>query len=1016
MTQRELNIGDELYGCRVIKAEELPEIDGRAYQMEHAVSGAKVLYLQNEDENKSFSIAFPTPPADDTGVFHILEHSVLCGSEKFPVKEPFVDLLKGSMQTFLNAMTFPDKTIYPVASTNEQDLLNLMDVYLDAVLNPMMYRDKRIFEQEGWHYELEGAEDGQLDEEKLNSAHLKYNGVVFNEMKGSLSDPENVLLNEINRNLFPNSCYAFESGGHPRVIPQLTFDSFCDTHARHYRLSNSYIVLYGDLDIDRILEFLDTHYLSKPQPDANGAPNPVGTCEPVRAEDAVVTMDTAPENAHVGLGYVIGDAGDSQRIMAVNVVMDAIMGGNESPLKRALLEANLGGDCAIYMIDSQAKPMALFVLKNAKPGVANQFRDLVENEVRKIVEQGIPRDILEASVAQLTFSLRERDRGVADGVVLAISALSGWLYNDDNATTYLHFEDDVAAMHEGLKSRYFEEVLESLVLQSNHCALVDLQPEAPTEDEEAQELLQVEQALEQEQRKSIVDETYALRVRQESPDTPEDLEKLPKLHISDIGPARPDYAMNVREDTPLVCLHHTVPARQINYLHAFFDLGGVSFEDLPYVSLLGILLGNLDTDKHSAADLDTHIRSHLGDMRFYVEVQVSEHNPCSVRARMLVFASALAEEMEHLVNIPQEIWATTHFDDSERIRNILVQRRISMEEGFVQAGHLAAATRVHSYLFPTGVVKEQLSGVDFYRFLCETIEHFDERFDELVTKLEEVSKQVFVQQRIDCLPLEYGATPLVSFAGTDDELQTFWQLAGDWNLPVSHATLAEAGVADAPKDADPITDETIAGKRLVVPAPIARNEAFIIPSEVNYTARGGDVRAYARFNGHWAVLQRVLSYDYLWNEVRVKGGAYGCGFRGTGQGRMNFHSYRDPQIDATLDRFDAAGKWLSDFQPETDEWEGYIVSTVAGHDKPVKPKQIARRQAAGFLIGQSSDFREKRREEYLTCTPDALRELAPALEAVPRSNAFCTFGNKDAIRAAHASYKDVIDLFDVQTS
>lgn len=987
-----LSISDQLHGFEVLKKEDLAEIDGCAYEMRHAKSGAKLLYLQNDDENKSFSIAFRTPPADDTGVFHILEHSVLCGSDKFPVKEPFVDLLKSSMQTFLNAMTFPDKTMYPVASTNEQDLLNLIDVYMDAVLNPALYREREIFEQEGHHFEIEEGDNGEQK--------LVYNGVVFNEMKGVMSDPENVLFHSMNHALFPNSCYAFESGGHPRAIPQLTYEGYCDTHARHYRLDNSYIVLYGDLDINRVLGFLDSNYLGKEQRPAPGAPNPIGSLDGTVANDMVVEMDTTPENACVGLGYVVCDAGDCERVMAVDILADALMGGNESPLKRAVLDSGLGGNCTAYLMDSQARPALMFLLKNARPEAAQEFRELIEREVAKLVEDGIPRDILEASLAQAAFTLRERDQGTADGVILSMKALAGWLYSDDDATAYLRYEQPLASLREKLEGRYYEELLASIVLETGQSALVDVVPTPPALDEEAQELAHAAEQMGASGFGTVAERVAALRVRQETPDAPEDVAKLPRLHVSDIGEAKPEPAFALRDDTPLACLHHTVHARHINYVYAFFDLGHLDFDDMPYVPLLTTLLGNLDTAQRSAADLDTYTRSHLGDLSFFSEVHVRNEDRNDVRVKVACFASALAEEAECLASLPREVWATTRFDDAERIRKLLVQRRIAMEESFVQSGHVCAMQRAHSYLFATGVVSEKQNGIEGYRFLCDLLEHYDERFDELCAKLTELRDRIFVRQsKVESPDL---ASPLVSFTGTDEELAAFWEHAGDWGLPLLDSDAAPAG--EVPEGA------VRAGANLVIPAPQVLNEAFVVPNEVSYTTRMGDVARFDAYDGRWAVLQRVLSYDYLWNEVRVKGGAYGCGFRSTAQGRAGFYSYRDPQIDATLERFDAAGKWLADFDPDDDAMEGYIVSVVASHDAPTKPRKLAHRQAEAFMVCKPKDYRDKRRAEYLACTPEALRDLAPVLDAIAESDAFCTFGNGAVIRAARAPYSEIVEL------
>ncbi len=977
----------ELHGFTVSSAEDMPEIDGRAFVMRHAC-GAQLLYLQNDDENKAFSITFRTPPADDTGVFHILEHSVLCGSDKFPVKEPFVNLLKSSMQTFLNAMTFSDKTMYPVASTNEQDLINLMDVYLDAVLNPVIYADRHIFEQEGHHLEVV-REEGK-------DASLVYNGVVFNEMKGVLSDPESVLYHAVNRSLFEGTCYEFESGGHPRSIPQLTYEGFLDTHARHYRLDRAYIVLYGDMDIDRILGFLDESYLGAMKLRTDDEPNPLGTYAPRKAQDRVVTMNTAPENACVGMGYVIGSSRDFERVLASEILIDALMGGNESPLKRAILDAGLGGDCTAYVMDAQAHPSVLLMLKNAREGVADDFRALVQDESRKLVEQGIPRDMLEAALSQMSFSLRERDRGIADGVALAVSAMAGWLYSDDDATTYLHYEEPLAHMREGLEGSYFEDLLRELLLENDHCALVDLQPETPETDDEAEELAALARTLDEEGFARIEREVEDLRRRQEEPDKPEDLAKLPQLRVSDIGPMKPESQMAVMRDTPLPCLYHDLPTRHIDYVHAYFDLGCLTFDELPYAAVLSMLLGSLATGKRSAAELDSYTRSHLGDLQFSIEsgsvadrraggdedadaeALLGPWRPGSTYAQMVVFASALSEEVGSLVDLPREVWEETCLNDPSRIRDMLVQRRIALEESFVQSGHKHAALRAGSYVLPVFVLGEQIAGVDFYRFLVDLLEHFDERIDGLLETLESVRARVFTKD--NCI---------VGFAGSPEDRDLFWRKAGTWGLP------------DA---------EGQGGSRLAIPEPRVLNEAFAIPSDVCYSVKAARMPDFNYADGTWEVLTRALSYDYLWNEVRVKGGAYGCGFKHTAQGYGRFHSYRDPQIDETLRRYDEAAGWVAAFDPDEAEMEGYVVSTVARYDAPVKPRQQARNKEKLFFRRDSVDTKAVLRSQSLACTVQDVRGLAPALEGMRDQQIVCTFGNRALIEQARAPFKSIEPL------
>ncbi len=965
-------------GFAVESVELLPEIDGDAIVMRHEKSGARLLFLRNEDENKAFSISFKTPPVDDTGVFHILEHSVLCGSDKFPVKEPFVNLLKTSMQTFLNALTFPDKTMYPVASTNDQDLENLVDVYMDAVLHPAIYGKRAVFEQEGWHYELDDADEAAGAPERL-----RYNGVVFNEMKGALSDPESVLYRNMNTALFPGTCYAFESGGDPRAIPQLTYESYLDTHARHYRLDNSYIVLYGAVDADRMLGFLDGRYLSASdcRPRTDASPNPMGECTPAISLDGEISMDTSPENACVGLGYAIGEARDFERVLAVDVLMDALMGGNESPIKRAVLDAGIGGDATAFLMDSQAMPVALFELRGAKPGAKRRFMDIVETEAARLVRDGIPRDVLEASLAQLSFELRERDRGMADGVVLAMNALSGWLYGDDMATTYLRYEDALAHMREGLGAGYFERVLDELVVKSGHKALLEVKPAAPEgESEEERELAEKLESLDEGAKQAIRDDVAELRAMQEAPDTPEALATLPRLGVADIGDAKPDAPAKLDASLPLPCMRHELPSRHINYLYLYFDANGLAFDDLPYLGVLCMLLGKLDTAQRSAAELDVFMRQHLGSMRFFPDAYAAPGDPDRVSLRVTLSASALAEEAGHLSSIPREVWESTKFELKQKILDVLVQRRIGMEQSFANEGHTSATNRLSASYFRAGVLRQKLAGVDFYLFLKDLIEHYDDRFDSLAAKLEAVRAQVF------------GGPVLASFTGSAAECDAFWAGAGDMGLARDDRAVA----------GDVFPDQNFG---LAIPEPQPRCEAFIVPCDVSYSAKGVPTLDVAAHSGLWSVIANALSFDYLWNEVRVKGGAYGVGFRRGEEGFARFYSYRDPGVDGTLARFDAAADWLAAFDPTSDEMEGYIVATVAAHDAPAKPRAIARREDGAFLCGRAAGWRESLRAEKLAATPEAIRECAPVLQKVADGGGVCVFGNEDIIRAAKQPLK-----------
>ena len=992
--------GTTCHGFAVERCETVPELDSDAYVLRHTVSGARLLYLACDDENKAFAIGFKTPPADSTGVFHILEHSVLCGSAKFPVKEPFVDLIKSSMQTFLNAMTYPDKTIYPVATTNEQDLYNLMDVYLDAVFNPAIYTKPTIFEQEGWHYELdlpEGVEgEGGDSSASLREGTLHYNGVVFNEMKGALSDPMSVLDDAVNAALYPDTAYAHESGGDPRAIPALTYEQFLDTHARHYNPSNSYITLYGDLDVDRALAFLDELYLSQPsaasrrmdaavaagEDPSTLAPNPLDVQAPVTCEYKRIEMSTTPENALVGLGLVLRSALDRKRTIAADILFEALLGSNEAPVKKAILAAGLGGNVVSYTAAESLQPYELIMLQNAQPGVARELRRVFQDACRDLCEHGVPRERLEAIISSNEYDLRQRDYGIADGVAIACDALSTWLYDDDAATLALKYGPVYEELRGELDGSYFEDLLRELVLENDHMALVELVPVDAAEGSEgagAAELAAKRDAMTDAELADVVERTAALRAAQEAEDTPEAKATLPRLRVSDIGEARPEPPLVVDTTAPIPCLRHGIPTNRLAYVMQYFDLSCVAFEDLPYVTLLCRLLKQLPTREHSAEELDNLLAGKLGFLSFTTEV-MTQPDVDGVRPYLLVSAGALSEKIDALASLPREVWSSTLLldADADRVRDVLTQIRIGLEQGFINNGHSAALGRAMSYSSPSAVVREQLSGVDFYLFLRDLLEHFDERVDGLRTKLAELAGRIFVAN--GCM---------ASFTGSDEDFDAYWAAAGDLGL----------GAGDgAGRDA------------LAVPAPCDRHEAFVIPSDICFAARACDPRRLGiDVTGAWAVAANALSYDYLWNEIRVKGGAYGCGFRAAGERQTAFYTYRDPAIDPSIERVERAGAWLGRFEPDEAAFEGFIVSCVSGMDAPVKPYALTKRRNTTYLAGLDPHAREERRAQMLAATPGELRSLGTDVTRIAAESPTCVFGGRDVIAKSNAGF-NVVDL------
>ena len=817
-------------------------------------------------------------------------------------------------------------------------------------------------------------------------------------MKGALSDPMSVLDDAVNAALYPDTAYAHESGGDPRAIPALTYEQFLDTHARHYNPSNSYITLYGDLDVDRALAFLDERYLSQPsaasrrmdaavaagEDPSTLAPNPLVAQAPMTCEYKRVEMATTPENALVGLGLVLGSALDRKRTIAADILFEALLGSNEAPVKKAILAAGLGGNVVSYTAAESLQPYELIMLQNAQPGVARELRRVFQDACRDLCEHGVPRERLEAIISSNEYDLRQRDYGIADGVAIACDALSTWLYDDNAATLALKYGPVYEELRGELDGSYFEDLLRELVLQNDHMALVELVPvdaAEGAEGAEAAELATKRDAMTDAELADVVERTAVLRAAQEAEDTPEDKATLPRLRVSDIGAARPEPPLVVDTTAPIPCLRHDIPTNRLAYAMQYFDLSCVAFEDLPYVTLLCRLLKQLPTSEHSAEELDNLLAGKLGFLSFTTEV-MTQPDVDGVRPYLLVSAGALSEKIDALASLPREVWSSTLLldADADRVRDVLTQIRIGLEQGFINNGHSAALGRAMSYSSPSAVVREQLSGVDFYLFLRDLLEHFDERLDDLRAKLAALADRIFVAN--GCM---------ASFTGSDEDFDAYWDAAGDLGLGAGDG-------ADAGRNA------------LVVPTPRDRHEAFVIPSDICFAARACDPRRLGiDVTGAWAVAANALSYDYLWNEIRVKGGAYGCGFRAAGERQTAFYTYRDPAVDPSIERVERAGAWLGSFEPDEAAFEGFIVSCVSGMDAPVKPYALTKRRNTTYLAGLDPHAREERRAQMLAATPVELRSLGADVTRIAAASPTCVFGGRDVIAKSNAGFT-VVDL------
>ena len=958
----EFGLGTKHFDFEVVDIEKIDEIDGYAYVLKHLPTGGRVMWMACPDTNKSFCIGFKTPPTRSTGVFHILEHSVLCGSDSYPVKEPFVNLIKTSMNTFLNAMTYPDKTVYPVASTNERDLENLMDVYLDAVLHPAIYTNPHIFQQEGWHTEL--SADGK---------HLTYNGVVYNEMKGALSDPEEVLYEEVMSGLFPDSAYGFNSGGDPEVIPTLSYEEFIDHHKRHYSIANSYTFFYGDLDFSRQLMRLSEAF-AHANP-ACGQPNPLEFQKPVKPELIEAKTASTSDNSCIGLGYVVGKSCDYQRMLAIQILLDALMGSNEAPLKKKLLNEGLGKDVSSMFLSPMEQPVVMLELKGAS-GVAEKFRDVVVDFCARSAKRGIDHNLLLGSLAQAEFDMREAEYGIPSGIFLSLQALNSWLYDDNQACTYLRYEDALADLKKKVDEGYFENLLIEIIVNNDHQALVDLTCDPDVcANKKAYELQESLGSLTDEDKEAINQSVAQLRLAQETPDSPEAVATLPQLTLEDIGDA-PVEPKQYQVKAPLPCYYHEVPTHGIDYVYGYFWLDTVLWEHLPLVTIMAQLLGKLDTHKHTAEELDTWIQSNLGNLSFFTESYTDFDDDSKVRCAFVTSVATLSEKVDTIANILPEVLLHTKFDDKERIRNILNQQKIVLEQVFMSSGHSCTISRMRSYFLKSGLVGQKTSGIDYYLYICDLLENFDMRFDALRDTLTHIQHEIFAADNCE-----------FSFTGDKDDMEFFWDKAGKLGL----------------------SNRVNPGEKLLeIPEPCIRQEGFIIPGNVCYT---GHVQCSKEkdlnLSGAWTIASRALSFDYLWNEVRVKGGAYGCGFKETSTKLFCSWSYRDPNIDASLKRYAKEASWLRDWKPTELELIGYIVSSVAAMDAP-KPCRIVAHLQDGLRLSNTPETRHQEvRNQLLEVTEDQIHSLADKLTQSADTDAVCVFGTRELMDASDTQLRKV---------
>ena len=962
--------------------EDLSDLKSKGCLLRHKKSGARVLLMSNEDENKVFAIGFRTPPSDSTGVPHIMEHSVLCGSKDFPVKDPFVELVKGSLNTFLNAMTYPDKTVYPVASCNDKDFQNLMHVYMDAVFYPNIYQHPEIFRQEGWSYHLE-EKDGELS----------YNGVVYNEMKGAFSSPEGVLDRMILNSLFPDTSYANESGGDPDVIPELTYEQFLDFHRTYYHPSNSYIYLYGNMDMAEKLEWLDQNYLSDfdiRQVDSRiRYQEPFQEMREVEMEYSISSEEPEEDNTFLSYNKVIGTSLDEKLYLAFQVLDYALLSAPGAPLKKALVEAGIGKDIMGSYDNGIYQPIFSVISKNANLEQKQAFIDTVEGTLKDIVEKGMDRKALEAGINYHEFRFREADFGsYPKGLMYGLQLFDSWLYDETKPFIHMQAIPIFEFLKEQIGTGYFEELIQKWLLDNTHGSIVTVKPErgrtARLDQELEKRLEAYKNSLTDAEKERLVADTAALEDYQESEDAQEDREKIPILSREDISREIAPIFNEEKEVEGIPLVHHKIDTNGIGYVTLMFDLSGVPEEKLPYVGMLQAVLGIIDTTSYEYGELFNEINVHTGGIGTSLEMYPDVRNvkEKAFRATFEMKGKALYPKMDVLFRMMREILMESKLEDEKRLKEILSMLKSRLQMSFQSSGHTTAALRALSYSSPISKFKDDTDGIGYYQAVKEAEEHFEEQKDALIRNLKEIASQIF---RWDNL--------MVSLTCGEEGLD-----------PVCREL---SGMKDRLHGGSTESQET----RCILHC-TKKNEGFKTSSKVQYVARVGNfIDGGADYCGTLQILKVILSYDYLWQNIRVKGGAYGCmcNFNRIGEGYLI--SYRDPNLEKTMEVYEGVVDYLKDFTVNERDMNKYIIGTISNMDRPMTPSAKGDRSMNLYMNHVSGEMIQKERMDVLNAEQEDIRKLSAVVEALLSADQLCVIGSEEKIEAQKEMFGEVKTLF-----
>lgn len=967
----------DLAEYEILDEHRVEDVQSDGFILRHKKSGARIAILSNNDDNKVFYIGFRTPPEDETGVPHIIEHTTLCGSKKFPVKDPFIELAKGSLNTFLNAMTYPDKTVYPVASCNDQDFKNLMDVYLDAVFNPNITKYEEIFKQEGWHYELTGRDD-----------ELKINGVVYNEMKGAYSSPDEVLSSQIYRSLFPDNTYSKDSGGNPEYIPKLTYEAYLDFYHKYYHPSNSYIYLYGDMDVVERLEWLDKEYLSlydykKVNSEINKQPA-FDEIKNVEAQYSITMDDTQENKTYLSYNRVVGDTLDEMLYQAFDVLDYALVSSPGAPVKQALIDAGIGDDVYGSYDAGILQPVFSFVAKNANASQADEFESIIENTLKEVVKTGINKEALLAGINSSEFKFREADFGqFPKGLLFGLNCLDSWLFDDMKPFIHLECLGTFAKLRKAVDTDYFEKLIQEYLLDNTHGSSVTVKPKRGLGNEReealAKELSDYKASLSDEEIKKLIEDTEHLKKYQEEPSSDEDLRKLPMLTRADMKKNAMPFSNIEDELLDVKVVRHDIESNGIDYISFLFDAGDFAQSELGYLGFFTNALGLVSTERYSYTDLANATNIYTGG----ISTGTASHPDIKDRNNFVfkfeVKLKVLEKNLDKALELMEQMLLSSDFTDTKRLGELVAQIKARLQANLSSSGHLVAAMRSMSSFSRYALYQDELKGIAFYRSICRIEKELSESPKSVSDKLAAIAKKLFARNRM-----------LISFTGNNE----------------------------AYGNAKPSLEKVIAGFNKISAvgnqAEVHFNtakEAFIDASQIQYVAKTGDFICEGyEYTGALRLLRIILSYDYLWINVRVKGGAYGCMNTFLRSGESYFVSYRDPNLSDTLDVYDRIPEYIKSFSPDERDMTKYIIGTFSALDTPMNPEAKGSRSLSAYLEGITYEQIQKERNEILNAQPEDIRRLADLVEAVLKKDSICVIGNENMIKESAGLFENVEKL------